>query len=1561
MNKIHIVMWHKTFCRYVVVSENVVSCGKQAAVRLRAGCAEVLRPILFADPAIGLFAARRIYDPVQTLMSIGFVFAVGSAMAQTAPPANALPTGGVVSAGNATISQSGSHMQINQISPNAALNWSKFDVGSGASVTFNQPSTQSVALNRVGGINPSQIYGTLDANGRLILINPNGVVFGKGSQINAAGLIATTKALSDADFMRNNYRFGSGGAGTIQNNGTVVAAPDGSVLLMADKVINTGSIQARGGTIGLLSGSELQASSDWRSANIVGSATTPATDVVLDNSGSVDVSGAQGGQITLDAEGTGVTQSSGRLTAIGNQGPGGQIRVLGSNVGLLAGSRTDASGGTGGGTVLVGGNWQGSGNERHAANTYMDPQATIASNAGNYGNGGKVVLWSEDYTNFQGAIQARGGVAGGDGGRVETSSKGFLKAAPKDDLVDVSAPGGVPGSWLLDPSDVTITSSGGGSLSNSNYNPAGATGTISNTAINNALNAGSSVTISTTAGVGGVGHLVQNADAPITKTAGGDANLNLIANLDLVLNGGISATAGKLNVDLDASGGSGNGAGAILVSKDISTNGGSLAFESGTYFTSPKTLSLQTAGGALAFKSDVLIADTAGLSIDTVTGATSGIGGVVTFEGKIDSGDTYSYVSTPSTWKDAQSLAQGATGGGAAVGDTYLATPLSQLQNLMAGRAAGFAESWLGGSALVSGVNWQWVGGRAKGQVFNTTRAGASPAPGAYVNWAPTQPDDASGGNEGALQFIGLQGQWNDLPATNGFTTSKQLGYVVQTNLAASPLTVNTGQSKITFNQAVGSLNPLASLTVTGPAAVNGGQVITEQGQIYRSPVTLGGVGATLLQSTQSSLQLDSPVSYAGSTGHTLNVRAAQDVVLSPGASITTSNGALNTNIIADANGTGHGAITLNAPITTDGGSVDLSAGSGITGRGAAITTGAGNITVTNRAIGDIAFSDGSPLNAGAGDITVTNGLGGGITGTGAISVQDLTGATIAVADNAMALASGQNAVSLNGPTVATGAVSITSTSGDVIVNQDVTSTAKNNASAIEIAAATIKGAGDVSGGDVKLINSKLSVDPTSRGVIYTGSIAGTAGVGLVDNGYPGSGHYRYGVAYSDTSRISSSSGTYVQYRDQPTLTLTLLDGKTYDATALNGANWKNYTTVAGWQNGDTIAADSLTGSLSANGNTSTVVKDVGGYTMALGSMADMLGYKLNLLSTVFNISPARVTVAGLQAQSKVYDATTQAQLIGGTLTGVLAPDAGNVDYKVAGNFVDKNVGAHKVVFVSGTLIGSRASNYYLDDTSSATTGSITPAPVKVSGVSPRDRVYDGTTAATFDGAPTLTGVYASDVGSVSLPIQNVKGHFADKNANSNKLVVTDPLTTILTGPESGNYQVVEVNETTNHATVTPAHLQIDATTATKLFDGTSDSGVPVTIRGLMPGDAINDLHQRYNSALPGPTNSKRLAVVNGYVIYDGNDGNNYIVEIAEARGTIKPFPNPNGMGNNNRMLESINLNLLPIEKAWEDIRQKAAQAEFLERSENQVKRSQTNVTPLSCETGQGMKRLTCL
>ena len=105
----------------------------------------------------------------------------------------ALPEGANLVVGQATVSTpSANAMVVTQGSDKAILNWQAFNIGVGQSMQFVQPNAASVALNRVVGANPSSIYGSLNANGQVFLINPTGVMFAPGAQVDVGGLVAST-------------------------------------------------------------------------------------------------------------------------------------------------------------------------------------------------------------------------------------------------------------------------------------------------------------------------------------------------------------------------------------------------------------------------------------------------------------------------------------------------------------------------------------------------------------------------------------------------------------------------------------------------------------------------------------------------------------------------------------------------------------------------------------------------------------------------------------------------------------------------------------------------------------------------------------------------------------------------------------------------------------------------------------------------------------------------------------------------------------------------------------------------------------------------------------------------------------------------------------------------------------------------------------------------------------------------------------------------------------------------------------------------------------------------
>src|SRR5256714_6236677 len=172
--------------------------------------------------------------------------------------ASAGPNGGTVVGGSATINNPGSaNVTVNQQSDKAIINWNLFDIGVGEKTTFVQPNTNSIALNKVvGGLGPSQILGTLDANGKVFIVNRDGIIFGPGAVITTAGFLATTSDIKNEDFMAGRFNFQIPGKpdASIVNMGTITATNGGFAALVAPGVRNTGTITAALGTIGLAAG-----------------------------------------------------------------------------------------------------------------------------------------------------------------------------------------------------------------------------------------------------------------------------------------------------------------------------------------------------------------------------------------------------------------------------------------------------------------------------------------------------------------------------------------------------------------------------------------------------------------------------------------------------------------------------------------------------------------------------------------------------------------------------------------------------------------------------------------------------------------------------------------------------------------------------------------------------------------------------------------------------------------------------------------------------------------------------------------------------------------------------------------------------------------------------------------------------------------------------------------------------------------------------------------------------------------------------------------------------------
>lgn len=348
---------------------------------------------------------------VMSLVLLGSIFSGNVA---------ANPIGPSVVAGGAAVSGVGTNqVTINQTTPQAILHWQQFNIAPNEVTRFIQPSAQSIALNRIFDANPSQILGSLQANGHIILLNPNGVLFGPGAQVNVNGLIASSLDLKNEDFLNGRYRFGIDGGsalrGSVTNQGTIEAGT-GGVYLFAPNVSNNGIIRSPEGQILLAAGATVYLSQKpdgngflWEVSNTTGEAA---------NLGSLI---ADGGRIGLSGR---TVRQAGLIQANSIREKNGRIELIAAEqVSIEKGSRTLAKGDTSG----------------------ISP-------------GGTVIALSDKKTGTtqfeEGAqIDVSGAGAGGDGGFVELSGGAVILGGVVRGLAQ---PGFRGGRFLLDPYDLDV-------------------------------------------------------------------------------------------------------------------------------------------------------------------------------------------------------------------------------------------------------------------------------------------------------------------------------------------------------------------------------------------------------------------------------------------------------------------------------------------------------------------------------------------------------------------------------------------------------------------------------------------------------------------------------------------------------------------------------------------------------------------------------------------------------------------------------------------------------------------------------------------------------------------------------------------------------------------------------------------------------------------------------------------------------------------------------------------------------------------------------------------------
>ena len=539
------------------------------------------------------------------------------APAQTINP-SALPTGGQITAGQGNLQQQGGSLTVNQSSQRLITEWSSFNIGTDAAVRFNQPGADAIALNRVTGQDTSQILGSLQANGQVFLINPNGLYFGKNATVNVGGLVASTLGLADVDFLGGKFTFAAqgGGPGTgIVNEGDIAAAPGGIIAFISPRVSNDGSLTANGGTVALAAGDKVTL--DFNGDGLINlSVDSAAVDAQVLNRGLIKADGgvammtaraagdlagsvvnnegiveantlvSRGGRILLDGGDAGVVKSSGNLLAVGAEADtsGGEVIMTGDKVGLFNDAVVDASGAAGGGRVALGGGFQGQDNSiANAQRTFVGSGATIRADATASGNGGDVVVWSDDLTRFQGTVTARGGSLGGNGGAVEISGKGFLEMVG---LVDAGATQGAGGTVLFDPKDIIVQAGGGAALTDVDAftDNASGTSTIDPGTITTATNAGTAVTLQANNDV------TINSSIFTVNGSGTGGALTFNAGRNITINSNIYSDDGSVSFVLNDSGADGAnrdlGAAAFVNNSLVDAGSGTVSITMGNESTS---------------------------------------------------------------------------------------------------------------------------------------------------------------------------------------------------------------------------------------------------------------------------------------------------------------------------------------------------------------------------------------------------------------------------------------------------------------------------------------------------------------------------------------------------------------------------------------------------------------------------------------------------------------------------------------------------------------------------------------------------------------------------------------------------------------------------------------------------------------------------------------------------------------------------------------------------------------------------------------------------------------
>ncbi|WP_367847777.1 filamentous hemagglutinin N-terminal domain-containing protein [Rhodoferax sp. WC2427] len=1203
--------------------------------------------------------------------------------------AHAGPDGFQVTAGTGSVAHTGNTTTITQGSQNLSLGWSTFNVGAQETVHFVQPSASAIAVNRIHDTHGSQILGQLNANGQVFLINPNGVLFGAGAQVNVGGLVASTLDLGDASLGSSTRSFSGTGSGSVVNQGRITAASGGYVALLGNTVRNAGQISAQRGTVALGAGSA--ATLTFAGNSLVALQIDQSTLHTL----------AENQQL-IQADGGTVLMSAGAKDAL--------LASVVNNTGIIEARTVDQHNGT---IVLLGG---------MAAGT-VQVGGTLDASAPH----------------------------GGNGGFIETSAA-HVKVANSAQIT-TAAPTGGNGTWLIDPVDFTVAASGGditgaalGNLLDSNsVTVQTATGTPSPTAlygssgtngdiqVNDAVRWSSNTTLTLNAwrnininqsitATGSSGKLAlqygQGATngvvggTPATYTVNAPVNLQAGPNFSTQL-----GTAGALvdytvltslgaegsTTAADLQGVAGNLAGKYVLGAQIDATATS-NWNSGAGFAPLGDASTRFTGifDGLGHTITGLTVNRAGAAYGGLFGYTQSaairnvglVGGSV--RGSANVGGLVGYSSAGTI---AHSYSTGSVSGTTRVGGLVGYSSSTTISNSYV------TGSVIGSSGYVGGLVGYQVTGTVSSNYTTGSVSGSSIYVGGLVGYqiGGTASSNYTTGSVSGTSYVGgLLGYLSGGTVSNNYTTGTVsgssiyvgglIGYNVSGTVSNSYATGRVSGSGgaigglMGYNSSGSISNNYWDTFSTGKASAIGSGANIGAYAVTSDPTRSADANYAFKQSAYSRLNFASTwYMVDGATRPFLRVEYSPTITNAHQLQLMAMNLGASYTLALDINATETGtAISRSAGMWSSAGFAPV--GNGSTAFSGSFD-GLGH-TVSGLKI-DRPTTDMVGLFGKTLDSTIRNvGLVGG-----SVSGADGVGALVGY---------NQGAISNS---YATGVVSGTGDYAGGLVGQNngaiSNSYATGNVSAPDFA-------GGLVGGNIGGTVANSYATGSVSGPNHVGGLVGATTSGLVTDSFWNT---------STSGQTGSSGGTGLTTAQM--MELSSFAHWSIANTGGSSAVWRIYeghtapllrSFLTPLALGDTALAYNGTTQSGTATSTAGVLgmaasgRNAGTYT---GYYSGQQGY--DIVGGALTITPLALTVTGLVAASKVYDASTAATVssAGAVYTGRL--DGDDVLVSATGMFADKNVGNGKTVNLGSTYSGADAGNYAITDQAS-TSANITPA-----------------------------------------------------------------------------------------------------------------------------------------------------------------------------------------------------------------------------------------------------------